>query len=77
MSRTSWPRSRGREAEAETDPIALAPPAPLAPWSGMSTPRRTYRYLDLVMVAFVTVLVCSNLIGPAKIAEIELPLWGP
>ena len=28
------------------------------------------------MVAFVTVLICSNLIGPAKIAQIELPLWG-
>jgi uncharacterized integral membrane protein (TIGR00697 family) len=39
--------------------------------------RRTYRYFDLVMVAFVTVLVCSNLIGPAKIAQIEIPGWGP
>jgi len=28
------------------------------------------------MVAFVTVLVCSNLIGPAKIAQIDLPLVG-
>ncbi|MBM3340507.1 MAG: queuosine precursor transporter [Betaproteobacteria bacterium] len=28
------------------------------------------------MVAFATVLVCSNLIGPAKIAQIDLPLWG-
>ncbi len=39
-------------------------------------PERQYRYYDLVMVAFVTVLVCSNLIGPAKIAQIELPLAG-
>ncbi len=38
--------------------------------------RRTYRYYDLVMVAFVTVLICSNLIGPAKIAQLELPLLG-
>jgi uncharacterized integral membrane protein (TIGR00697 family) len=37
---------------------------------------RPYRYLDLVMVAFVTVLVCSNLIGPAKIAQLEVPLLG-
>jgi uncharacterized integral membrane protein (TIGR00697 family) len=29
------------------------------------------------MVAFVVVLVCSNLIGPAKIASVDLPLWGP
>lgn len=39
--------------------------------------RRPYRYYDLVMVAFVTVLVCSNLIGPAKIAEIDVPGFGP
>lgn len=38
---------------------------------------RQPRYLDLVMVAFVVVLVCSNLIGPAKIATLDLPLWGP
>ncbi|MDP2707433.1 MAG: queuosine precursor transporter, partial [Burkholderiales bacterium] len=40
------------------------------------TGRRAYRYYDLVMVAFVTVLVCSNLIGPAKIAQFDLPLLG-
>lgn len=38
--------------------------------------RRTYRFYDLVMVGFVTVLVCSNLIGPAKIAQLDLPLVG-
>ena len=37
---------------------------------------REYRYFNYVMVAFVTVLICSNLIGPAKIAQVELPLWG-
>jgi uncharacterized integral membrane protein (TIGR00697 family) len=37
---------------------------------------RQYRYYDWVMVAFVTVLVCSNLIGPAKIAQIDAPLLG-
>ena len=40
------------------------------------TASRAFRYYDLVMVAFVTVLVCSNLIGPAKIAQIELPVVG-
>jgi len=34
---------------------------------------RSYRYFDLVMAAFVTVLLCSNLIGPAKTCEIPLP----
>ena len=31
---------------------------------------RSYRYYDLVMVGFVTVYLCSNLIGPAKAAEV-------
>jgi len=34
---------------------------------------RTYRYYEFVMVAFVVVLVCSNLIGPAKAAQFDLP----
>jgi uncharacterized integral membrane protein (TIGR00697 family) len=39
-------------------------------------PQRQYRYFDFVMVAFVTVLICSNLIGPAKIAQLDLPVLG-
>ncbi len=35
-----------------------------------SPPRRSYRYYDLVMAAFVTVLLCANVIGAAKVAEI-------
>jgi queuosine precursor transporter len=37
---------------------------------------RSYRYYDFVMAAFVTVLICSNLIGPAKAVQIELPFFG-
>ena len=38
---------------------------------------RSYRYYELVMAAFVTVLICSNLIGPAKIVQIDgLPAFG-
>lgn len=37
---------------------------------------RQFRYYELVMAAFVIVLICSNLIGPAKIAQIDLPLLG-
>ncbi|HWW95283.1 MAG TPA: queuosine precursor transporter [Vicinamibacteria bacterium] len=37
-----------------------------------SPPRRAYRYYDLVMAAFVTVLLCANLIGASKVAS----LWG-
>ena len=39
----------------------------------MSATQRSFRYYDLVMVSFVTVLICSNLIGPAKIAQWETP----
>ncbi len=38
--------------------------------------QRNFRYYEFVMVAFVTVLICSNLIGPAKIAQLDLPLLG-
>ena len=37
---------------------------------------KSYRYYDFVMAAFVTVLICSNLIGPAKAVQIELPFFG-
>ncbi len=38
---------------------------------------RSYRYYDFVMAAFVTVLICSNFIGAAKQAVIDLPVFGP
>lgn len=38
--------------------------------------RRTYRYYDLIVAAFVTVLLCANLIGAGKVAQVELPLVG-
>lgn len=38
--------------------------------------RRPYKYLDLVTAAFVTVLLCSNLIGPGKTCLLTLPLVG-
>lgn len=38
-----------------------------------SPPRTTYRYYDLIVGAFVTVLLCANLIGAGKAAVIQLP----
>lgn len=35
-----------------------------------------YRYYDFLVAGMVTVLLCSNLIGPAKVAVITLPLLG-
>lgn len=40
------------------------------------TRQRSYRYYEFVMAAFVTVLICSDLIGPAKICQIHVPLLG-
>jgi queuosine precursor transporter len=37
-------------------------------------PQRNYRYYEFVMAAFVTILICSNLIGPAKIVQFD---WLP
>ncbi len=44
----------------------------------MKTPegRSQYKYYEFVMVAFVVILVCSNLVGPAKIAQVDLPVLG-
>jgi uncharacterized integral membrane protein (TIGR00697 family) len=38
--------------------------------------RKQYKYFDFIMAAFVCVLVCSNLIGPAKVTQIDAPLLG-
>ena len=35
-------------------------------------PAHRFRYYDLIMVAFVTVLLCANLIGPGKSCRIEI-----
>lgn len=37
-----------------------------------STPGRHYRYYDLCLAGFVTVLLCSNLIGPGKSCAVDL-----
>jgi uncharacterized integral membrane protein (TIGR00697 family) len=40
-------------------------------------PKRHYRYYDLLMAAFVTVLLCANLIAPAKVGYVEFPFALP
>src|SRR5208283_1916407 len=37
---------------------------------------RQYRYYDFVMAAYVCVLLCSNLIGPAKETSFQVPILG-
>jgi uncharacterized integral membrane protein (TIGR00697 family) len=43
-----------------------ASPAPPSAQPAIAGRRRSYKYLDLVTAMFVTVLLCSNLIGPGK-----------
>lgn len=38
---------------------------------------RHYKYYALLMAGFVTVLLCSNLIGPAKVCQLDLPFALP
>ncbi|MGH8598317.1 MAG: VUT family protein, partial [Gammaproteobacteria bacterium] len=38
----------------------------------MNPAQRSYRYFDFVMAAFVTVLLCANLIGPAKTCVVSV-----
>ena len=39
-------------------------------------PERSYKYYDLIMAAFVAVLLCSNLIGVQKVSSVNLPFYG-
>jgi len=41
-----------------------------------ATTARQYRYYDLILGAYVCVLLCANLIGPAKLSTVALPLVG-
>src|SRR5450631_495069 len=54
------------------------PPALPTTLVAVTAPRqsRQYRYYDFVMAAYVCVLLCSNLIGPAKETSIEVPIFG-
>ncbi len=35
-----------------------------------------FRYYDLIMATFVTVILCSNLIGVHKVSSVKLPFYG-
>jgi queuosine precursor transporter len=38
---------------------------------------KSYKHYDLILGAYVCVLLCSNLIGPAKVSTVQVPLIGP
>jgi uncharacterized PurR-regulated membrane protein YhhQ (DUF165 family) len=37
---------------------------------------KTYKYYDLILGGYVCILLCANLIGPAKVSTLHLPLVG-
>jgi queuosine precursor transporter len=37
---------------------------------------KNYKFYDLILGAYVCVLLCANLIGPAKVSTVQLPLIG-
>jgi queuosine precursor transporter len=39
-------------------------------------PDRHFHYYDFVMAAYVCILLCANLIGPAKVSTVHLPVLG-
>src|SRR6202163_1192207 len=42
----------------------------------VSSRERQYRYYDFFMAAYVCILLCANLIGPAKLSTVQLPFIG-
>jgi uncharacterized integral membrane protein (TIGR00697 family) len=41
-----------------------------------SNVQKNYKYYDLLLGAYVCVLLCANLIGPAKVSTVSVPLIG-
>lgn len=37
---------------------------------------KQYKYYDLILGAYVCIVLCANLIGPAKVSTVQLPLIG-
>ncbi len=57
------------------DPAALFDHDPADGIVATSRPPITFRYYDLVMAAFVAILLLSNIIGAAKLTYVDVPFW--
>lgn len=55
------------------DPVPPADAAATLPSPGQGAPAHQFRYYDLVMAAFVAILLLSNIIGASKPSYITLP----
>lgn len=69
MAMTTSPDDRALLAQAEE-------PAGVRAVSAEAIAGRQLRYYDLAMAAFAVILICSNLIGAGKPAQLDLPGWG-
>ena len=61
-------------ARMNTEPNRTALHA--APAAVPAARERQYRYYDFFMAAYVCILLCANLIGPAKLSTVHVPLYG-
>jgi uncharacterized integral membrane protein (TIGR00697 family) len=52
------------------------PPGPSAGPAAILASTRQFKYYDFVMAAYVCVLLCANLIGPAKLSTVHVPVLG-
>ncbi len=57
------------------DPAAVFDRDPTDGIVATSRPPMTFRHYDLVMAAFVAILLLSNVIGAAKLTFVEVPFW--
>ena len=57
-------------------PTASAPDSGLTAINASALHNRPLKYYDFMMAAFVVILLLSNVIGAAKIAEVDFPIIG-
>lgn len=62
-------------ASTAADPAAAFDRDPTDGIVATSRPPVTFRYYDLVMAAFVAILLLSNIIGAAKLTFVDVPFW--
>ncbi|MEL7728668.1 queuosine precursor transporter [Citromicrobium bathyomarinum] len=53
----------------------MSDPSAPAPEAGTKAEPRQFRYYDIVMAGFVTILLLSNIIGAAKLTFVSVPFW--
>jgi uncharacterized integral membrane protein (TIGR00697 family) len=59
------------DTESNRSAATAAPAAAVVP-----ARERHYRYYDFIMAAYVCILLCANLIGPAKVSTVQVPVIG-